>query len=85
MSYRIEIKNRIWVGFSIGWAWYGGGTKVTNIMKYLAYGYLVIFFLASLDVGSVSGLEISGIFFIAIALWVNWFAVSKVGSWRQNA
>ena len=23
MSYRIEIKNRIWVGFSIGWAWYG--------------------------------------------------------------
>ena len=53
--------------------------------KYLAVGFMIVFFLGSLDVGMVSGLEVAGLLIVGLMLLVNWLAVSLVVKVRNVA
>lgn len=59
-------------------AWCRYGSRATEISRYLAIGFMIVFLLASLDTGMVSGLELLGLFFVAGMLFINWLAVSAV-------
>ncbi|RME56674.1 hypothetical protein D6779_10165 [Candidatus Parcubacteria bacterium] len=66
-------------------AWRRYGAKEKKIMKYLAIGFMVVFFLGSLDVGMVSGLEATGLLLVALMLFINWLAVNAVVKLRNVA
>jgi len=59
-------------------AWFHYGESVKKCIKYLAVGFMIIFFLGSFDGGIVSGLEIVGLIIVGLMLFINWFAVSVV-------
>ena len=59
-------------------AWLHYGIKAKKFIGYLAVWFMVVFFLGSLDAGMVSGLEVVGLLFVGVMLFVNWLAVSAV-------
>lgn len=59
-------------------AWSRYREKTKKLIGYFAAAFMVLFFLGSLDVGMVSGLEGAGLLIVGLMLLVNWFAVSAV-------
>lgn len=71
---------------TLGLAWsihYAQKTK--KYIKYLAIAFMVLFFVGSLDVGMVSGLEIVGLIVVGLMLLVNWYAVIFIANTRKIA
>ena len=66
-------------------AWLRYGVNVKKSIKYLAVGFMIVFFLGSLDLGMVSGLEVAGLLLVGLMLLVNWLAVSVVVKVRNVA
>jgi hypothetical protein len=66
-------------------AWGRYGEKGKKLIGYLAVGFMVVFFLSSLDVGMVTGLEVAGFLIVVVMLFVNWLAVSTVVKLRNAA
>ena len=66
-------------------AWRQAKINKEKITKYLAASYLILFFLASLDVGMISPLECAGIVIVALLLWFHWFTVRRVSNERKDA
>lgn len=59
-------------------AWRRYGARAKKTIKYCAIGFMILFFLGSLDVGMVSGLEVAGLLLVGLMLFVNWIVVSVV-------
>lgn len=66
-------------------AWLRYGANAKSLIGYLAITFMAVFFLGSLDVEMISSLEVTGIFFVAIMLFINWLAVSMVVKFKNAA
>jgi len=64
-------------------AWFRYGESANKCIKYIAIGYMIIFFFGSFDGGSISGLEIIASIVVGIMLFINRFAVSVVVKMRK--
>ena len=66
-------------------AWYRATLVLERIAKYSAIAFLLLFVLASLDVGMISGLEWVGIVVAGFMLILGWLAVKRVVEFRHVA
>ena len=60
------------------WSWINGTEQLTRASKISSISYLLVFFIGSLDVGVISGLEFVGLLFVAMCLWLNWYTIKSV-------
>jgi Na+/melibiose symporter-like transporter len=67
------------------WSWIGGNRKLIQVIKIGSIGYFVLFFMGSLDVGMISGLEFVGLFFLAMCLSLNWYTIKRIVRYKSNA
>jgi hypothetical protein len=87
----IMICSILTVGYGVGsiaalvWAWRSGENKTINFIKYTAFSFLAMFFIASMDVGMISGLEFFGIIVVSLLLFINWYSVKIVACWKEHS